>query len=154
MAVESPILPLEHSAKKPALWPFFVFGIVLLGLFWLATKWMIGGSVGNTDPEEAARSAQRVKNLEELRAEDAAKLNSYEWVDRAKGEVRIPIDVAKSLIVTRLRESEPRPAYPVQAAPAPTANDAAPVQSPVTPDANPATPAAPADDAQPAPATP
>lgn len=136
MAVESPILPLEHSAKKPSLWPFFALGLVLLALFWFLTKWMIGGSVGDTDPEEAARSAQRVKNLQEVRAAEADKLNSYAWVSREKGEVQIPIDVAKSLIIPRLRASEPRAAYPVQAAPAPTAADAAPVESPVAPDTN------------------
>lgn len=40
-------------------------------------------------------------NLSELRAAEEADLNSYGWVDRDAGKVRIPIDRAMKLIVER-----------------------------------------------------
>src|ERR1044071_8426512 len=40
-------------------------------------------------------------NLAELRAAEDSDLNSYEWIDRNAGVVRIPIDRAMQLIVER-----------------------------------------------------
>ena len=63
----------------------------------------------------------RIKNLAELRAENSKKLDSYAWVDRAKGTVQIPITEAMRQVVSDINTQKPRAAYPVAtpAAPAP-----------------------------------
>ena len=122
--------------KAPALWPFFVLGLLMIVLFFGINKWLVGSSLGSTDPEEAARAEIRIKNLAELRKENEAKLHSYAWVDRAKGTVQIPIDVALNKVLPVLNSSQPRPAYPVGGTPAPAATPA-----PAVPAATPAAPA-------------
>jgi len=109
-------------AARPSalsLWPFFLLGLVLIVLFWGLNLWLTGGLVGNTEPEEAQRSELRIKNLAELRADDAKKLDSYAWTDRAKGSVQIPITEAMKLTVSRINETPPRAAYPVAVPAAP-----------------------------------
>jgi len=122
------------------LWPFFLLGLLLLLLFWGVNMWLTHGVGGNVEPEEAQRAEVRVKNLAELRADNAKKLESYAWVDRAKGSVQIPISEAMKLVTAELASSQPRAAYPVatpapdaaQATPAPAATPVAPT-TPVTP---------------------
>jgi hypothetical protein len=41
------------------------------------------------------------EDLQQLRAYEGPKLNSYDWVDRDKGVVRIPIDRAMELVVRK-----------------------------------------------------
>ena len=41
--------------------------------------------------EDAARAAERAKAHADLQAENAKKLETYAWVDKAKGTVQIPI---------------------------------------------------------------
>lgn len=112
-------LSTPESAKTPSLWPIFAGGLVMIALFLGLNQWLVGNSVGDADPEEAARAEVRVKNLAELRTENQAKLESYAWVDRAKGTVQIPISAAMEKAVLELKESRPRPAYPVVVADAP-----------------------------------
>lgn len=119
-----PSLPIADTAKKSALWPFFVVGLVMMLLFLGINKWLVGSRFGDTAPEEAARSEIRIKNLAELRADDEAKLNGYAWISREKGSVQIPITEAMKLVIPQLNSAEPRPAYPVAtpaAQPAPAA---------------------------------
>ncbi len=131
--------PTSQQPKPPAIWPFFVLGLLMIVLFFGINKWLVGSSTGSTDPEEAARAEIRIKNLAELRKENDAKLHSYAWVDRAKGTVQIPIDVALNKVLPVLNNSQPRPAYPVGGTPAPSPAPAA-TEAP----APAATPAAPA----------
>jgi len=131
-------MPTSRMSRQPLLWPFFVLGLLLLLLFWGVNMWLTRGLEGNVEPEEAQRAEVRAKNLAELRADDAKKLESYAWVDRAKGSVQIPIAEAMKLVAAELASSPPRPAYPV-ATPAPAA---APAIS--TPAASPAAPTPPA----------
>ncbi len=107
--------------KALSLWPFFLLGLILIVLFWGANVWLTGDVGGNAEPEEAQRAEVRIKNLADLQAENAKKLDSYAWVDRAKGSVQIPIAEAMKLTVSRINETQPRAAYPVvvPAAPAP-----------------------------------
>jgi hypothetical protein len=100
-------------STKPAIWPFFAVGLILIGLFFMVNQWLVSGSGSDPEPEEAARSAARVKNLAELHAENAKQLETYAWVDRAKGTVQIPIKAAMQQIIPMLNQSQPRPAYPV-----------------------------------------
>ncbi len=120
------------SRKAPSLWPFFALGLLMLLLFWGVNKWLIGSGASNPEPEEAVRAELRIKNLADLRTENAQKLEKYAWVDRAKGTVQIPIAEAMKLVVPDLNASAPRPAYPVVVTPA-APDPAAPAPTPAAP---------------------
>ena len=103
----------SHNApKKSGAW-FFILGIGLIALFLLATNLFRGGNAATTTPEDPARDEVRVKNLADLQAENAKKLNEYAWVDRAKGSVQIPVNQAMTLVLAKLNATKPAPAYPV-----------------------------------------
>lgn len=46
-------------------------------------------------------------------AENEIKLNTYAWVDQAKGSVQIPVAEAMKLVLANLNDIKPAPAYPV-----------------------------------------
>lgn len=71
----------------------------------------IGNSPDATQAEDAARSAERLKNLSELQAADQAQLSTYGWNDRAKGIVHIPITRAMELVLPGLN-AKARPGQP------------------------------------------
>ena len=97
---------------------------MLLLIFWGANIWLTRWQGGDAEPEESLRAEFRAKTLAELRANDAKKLESYAWVDRAKGSVQIPITEAMKLVVSEINNTKPHAAYPVATPPppAPTAN--------------------------------
>jgi hypothetical protein len=105
--------PASHKApKKSGAW-FVVLGLVLISLFLVAALSLRGGAEATTTPEDAERDAFRVKTLDEVHAEETQKLTTYGWVDQAKGNVRIPIDKAMTLVLANLNSKKPAPAYPV-----------------------------------------
>ena len=104
----------EGSAgqKKPVFW-IFVAALIGLGLFFGANSLFFGKTASTLDPEDPARDAERVKNLADLVAENEIKLNTYAWVDQAKGSVQIPVNEAMKLVLADLNAKKPAPAYPV-----------------------------------------
>jgi hypothetical protein len=104
----------EGSAgqKKPVFW-IFVAALIGLGLFFGANTLFFGKTASTLDPEDPARDAERVKNLADLVAENEIKLNTYAWVDQAKGSVQIPVSEAMKLVLADLNAKKPAPAYPV-----------------------------------------
>jgi len=90
-----------------------VAAILVIGLFWMLTKWLAAQAAFEADPGEAARSEFRIKTLDALRAEEKTKLETFAWVDRANGSVQIPIDLAIKLVLPELRANKPKPAYPI-----------------------------------------
>ena len=104
----------EGSAgqKKPVFW-IFVAALIGLGLFFGANSLFFGKTASTLDPEDPARDAERVKNLADLVAENEIKLNTYAWVDQAKGSVQIPVSEAMKLVLADLNAKKPAPAYPV-----------------------------------------
>ena len=52
-------------------------------------------------PPEPRLQVAPAKELEEMRAAEDAVLNSYGWIDREDGVVRIPIDRAMALLLQR-----------------------------------------------------
>lgn len=113
-------IPAEQARKTPGLWAFFLFALVLLFLFWGVNTWLTRWNGGNAEPEEILRAEFRTKTLADLRAEETKKLDTYAWVDRAKGTVQIPINEAMKLVLSEINNARPRAAYPV-ATPAPVA---------------------------------
>ena len=58
-----------------------------------------------------------VTDLVQMRAREEQMLHSYGWVDQQKGVVRIPIDVAKQLMLQRNLAPNPAPLTPATGAP-------------------------------------
>ena len=112
-------ISINTAEKRKAIWPFFVVGLLVIILFWIINQWLVNQATP-TDTQEAERSTLRVKNLAELRVENQAKLETYAWIDRAKGSVQIPVTEAMHLVVSELNAKPPRPAYPVATPPAAT----------------------------------
>jgi hypothetical protein len=76
------------------------------------------------------RRQTRLKNLADLYADNDKVLNHYQWIDRQKGIVGIPIERAKQLIIADLEANRPHPAGLINPpAPAPN-NSPAPVANP------------------------
>ena len=71
------------------------YAIAILGTFLImaALVWTMRKSTAPA-PVAQERAELRRKSLAEVRGADAESLNSYGWVDLAKGVVRLPIDEA------------------------------------------------------------
>lgn len=110
----------QQVRKAPGLWWFFPLVLILLFLFLGVNAWLTRWSAGNAEPEEIQRAEFRTQTLADLRTEESQKLDTYAWVDRAKGTVQIPITEAMKLVLQEINNSRPRAAYPV-ATPAPAA---------------------------------
>lgn len=126
---------METAAQPKPLWRVLAGGMILLLLFVLAVKLLTGLAPA---PDDAARAAERAKAYADLQAENAKKLETYAWADKAKGAVQIPIERAMELAIAELNSKQPAPAGPI-ATPAPSP-EASPVASPspaVTPAAQP-----------------
>ncbi len=119
---------METAAQPKPLWRVVAGGMVLLLLFVLAVKLLTG--LAPAPDEDAARAAERAKAYADLQAENAKRLETYAWVDKAKGTVQIPIDRAMDLAIAELNSRQPAPAGPI-ATPAPSP-EASPAASPST----------------------
>jgi hypothetical protein len=129
-----------ETVKHPKkIWPLLLGGLVLVFLFAFAVKILLSANPPAAE-EDAARAAERSKALEELRAENAVKLGTYAWVDKAKGQVQMPIAQATELAMARMNSRPPAPAGPITP-PAPTP-EAAPPAPEAQPSASPAVPPA------------
>jgi hypothetical protein len=137
---------------------FALFGVIVLAVV---------GPAPRGDDYEQKRAKAREEKLRTLREADAKQLTTYEWIDKNKGVVRLPIERAMELTVAELSSKRPVPAYPIatpaaQATPggaaAPSPRPAPPVQASATPkpiSSAPATPtAAPPSSAAGAPVSP
>jgi hypothetical protein len=65
--------------------------LLVAGLVWLLRSYT------QTPPLGQARIQERVKNLNDHRAANAALLEKYDWQDKTKDVVRVPIERAKEL---------------------------------------------------------
>jgi hypothetical protein len=93
-------------------------GVTLLGQFMTGTPFtvsrpqdLIGGlqAAPAPTPPLPALEAESGQTLDPYRASEEQKLNSYGWVDRSAGVVRIPIDRAMDLTAQRGLPSRPAP---------------------------------------------
>jgi hypothetical protein len=66
--------------------------LLMAGLVWLMRHYT------QPAPLDADRTAERIKNLKEMRAANEEALNNYAWQDQAKGLVRLP--VARAMDIT------------------------------------------------------
>ncbi|PYJ13970.1 MAG: hypothetical protein DME93_01525 [Verrucomicrobia bacterium] len=144
------IRQIAHSRAPLSTWLGIVFLFALFGLIVLA---IIGPTPRGSDYEET-RAKKRMENLKTVREDADKALNTYIWVDKNKGVVRIPISRAMQLTVAELAQKKPAVAGPIatpqaQATAAP--GSPAPVGSPKPGAAQPAgSPSAPAASPSPA----
>lgn len=69
----------------------------------------LASSYAPKQPPEPRLQAHPIRDLETLRASESRLLDGYGWVDRATGTVRIPIERAMELVVTRAGKTAVRP---------------------------------------------
>jgi hypothetical protein len=99
---------------------FVLFGVIVLAI--------IGPSPRGSDYEET-RAKKRMETLKTVRQDAEKALNSYAWVDKNKGVVRIPISRAMELTIAQLWQQKPAPAGPI-ATPQAQASPAVPASPP------------------------
>jgi hypothetical protein len=111
----------QHESSDVDIRAIFGFGIALAALavaihvlVWLLFLYFTTRAAANLGTEHPLAAGQELRlppeprlqvtprqDLQELRARDDEILNSYQWVDRTAGIVRIPIDEAMKLTVQR-----------------------------------------------------
>src|SRR5438105_62909 len=119
---------LRHIARSPAplsTWLGVVFLFALFGVIVLA---IIGPSPRGSDYEKT-RAKKRMENLKTSREDADKALNSYAWIDKNKGLVRIPIGRAMEVTIAQLAQQKPAAAGPI-ATPETQAASPAPAGSP------------------------
>jgi hypothetical protein len=129
MADTESIRQIAHSRAPLSTW----LGVLLLfALFGVIVLAIIGPMPRGSDYEET-RAKKRMEKLKSVREEAETALNSYAWVDKNKGVVRVPISRAMELMTAELAKQKPAPAGPIATpqaqSPAP-ATSAVPAASP------------------------
>lgn len=89
----------SNSCCKPG---FMIYAAGILGAL-LIMAFLVGQMKKYTTPAPlgAARAEERKKNLVELRGVEETALTTYDWQDKGKGLVRLPIDRAMDLAIAK-----------------------------------------------------
>src|ERR1700751_1523183 len=125
MADPESLRQIAHSRAPLSTW----LGVVLLfALFGVIVLAVIGPSPRGSNYEET-RAKKRLENLKTSREDADKALNTYAWIDKNKGTVRIPISRAMELTVAQLAQQKPAAAGPI-ATPQTQAASPAPAGSP------------------------
>src|SRR6266550_6506197 len=123
MADTESLRQIAHSRAPLSTW----LGVLLLfSLFGVIVLAIIGPMPRGSDYEET-RSKKRMEKLTSVREEAETALNSYAWVNKNKGVVRVPISRAMELTTAELAKQKPAPAGPIAT---PQAQSPAPPTSP------------------------
>ena len=121
---------LRHIARSPAPLSTWLGVVLLFALFGAIVLAIIGPWPRGSDYEET-RAKKRMENLKTSREDADKALNTYAWIDKNKGVVRIPISRAMELTIAQLAQQKPAAAGPIAtpeaqaASPAPAAQPAA-----------------------------
>jgi hypothetical protein len=77
-----------------------IYLIGVLGTFFIvaALIWIMYAFT-QPPPVDEGRAAERRKNLSDMNAQSKEQLETYAWIDRSKGIVRLPIARAMELVV-------------------------------------------------------
>jgi len=123
MADTESLRQIAHSRAPLSTW----LGVVLLfALFGVIVLAVIGPMPRGSDYEET-RAKKRMETLKTVREDAEKALNTYAWIDKNKGAVRIPISRAIELTTAELAKQKPAPAGPIAT---PQAQSPAPPTSP------------------------
>ena len=109
MADTESLRQIAHSRAPLSTW----LGVLLLfALFGVIVLAIIGPMPRGSDYEET-RAKKRMEKLKSVREDAETALNSYAWVDKNKGVVRVPISHAMELTTAELAKQKPAPAGPI-----------------------------------------
>ena len=122
---------LRHIAHSRAPFSTWLGVVLLFALFGVIVLAIIGPMPRGSDYEET-RAKKRMENLKTAQEDAEKALNTYTWVDKNKGVVRIPITRAMELTVADLAQKTPTAAGPI-ATPAAQASLAAAASPAVSP---------------------
>src|SRR5881398_2379388 len=114
MANAESIRQIARSRAPLSTWLAVVLIFALFGVIVLA---IIGPMPRGSDYEET-RAKKRIEKLKTSREDAEKALNTYAWVDKNKGVVRIPISRAMEVTIAQLAQRKPMQAGPI-ATPAP-----------------------------------
>src|SRR6266567_4662642 len=103
---------LRHIARSRAPVSTWLGVVLLFALFGVIVLAIIGPSPRGSDYEQT-RAKKRMENLKTSREDAEKALNTYAWVDKTKGVVRIPISRAMELTVAELAQKKPAAAGPI-----------------------------------------
>ena len=113
MADTESLRHIAHSRAPLSTW----LGVVLLfALFGVIVLAIIGPMPRGSDYEET-RAKKRMENLKTAQEDAEKALNTYAWVDKYKGVVRIPLSRAMELTVADLAQKKPVAAGPIATPP-------------------------------------
>jgi len=138
---------LRHVARSRAPLSTWLGVVLLFALFGVIVLAIIGPSPRGSDYEET-RAKKRMENLKTSREDADKALNTYAWIDKNKGLVRIPIGRAMELAIAQLAQQKPAAAGPI-ATPEAQAASTAPGGSPQPGAAQPAASLSPAAQSSP-----
>jgi len=113
MADTESLRNIAHSRAPLSTWLGVVLLFTLFGVIVLA---IIGPMPRGSDYEET-RAKKRMENLKTAQEDAEKALNTYAWVDKNKGVVRIPISRAMELTVADLAQKKPVAAGPIATPP-------------------------------------
>ncbi len=107
---------LRHIAHSRAPFSTWLGVVLLFALFGVIVLAIIGPMPRGSDYEET-RAKKRMENLKTAQGDAEKALNTYAWVDKNKGVVRIPISRAMELTVADLAQKKPVGAGPIATPP-------------------------------------
>src|SRR5712664_3758286 len=103
---------LRHIARSRGPVSTWLGVVLLFALFGVIVLAIIGPMPRGSDYEEM-RAKKRMENLKTAQEDAEKALNTYAWVDKNKGVVRIPIGRAMELTATDLAQKKPVAAGPI-----------------------------------------
>ena len=103
---------LRHIARSRAPVSTWLGVVLLFALFGVIVLAIIGPAPRGSDYEET-RAKKRMENLKTSREDADKALNTYAWIDKNKGVVRIPISRAMELTIAQLAQQKPAAAGPI-----------------------------------------
>jgi hypothetical protein len=103
---------LPHIARSRAPLSTWLGVVLLFALFGVIVLAIIGPSPRGSDYEET-RAKKRRENLKTSREDADKALNTYAWIDKNKGIVRVPISRAMELTIAQLAQQKPAAAGPI-----------------------------------------
>src|SRR5207248_6896484 len=110
---------------SPAPFSTWIAVVLLFALFGIIVLAVIGPWPRGSDYEQT-RAKKRLENLKTSREDADKALNSYAWVDKNKGVVRILIRRAMELTIAQLVQQKPAAAGPIATPEAQAASHAPP----------------------------
>lgn len=140
MPTNDPIQNLQPRRSQLAAWIGVVLLFAAFGLFVL----VVIGAAPRGDTYEEKRGKARAEKFKTANDEANTALNTYGWVDKAKGVARVPISRAMELAAADLAQKKPVAAGPIATPVPPGLQATAPTtQSPAAASPQPAASASP-----------